>query len=192
MRRSSGREGESAGPPRKRDAERTRTALLDAAERVFGEHGYDGASIAAIAAAAGFSRGTPGYFFGSKDELYRAVLERGYGRARAALAPVHERADALGWDRDAQARVVAAHVDFVAREPHFAQFVEWETRKEGAPPTRDDDRLETLLRVVALSWSSVRDVEAVLGSDAQVVDLEARKRHVADVVLSALARAAAA
>lgn len=59
-----------------RDAGRTREAILDAAERLFAEQGYDGASLQAIGRAAGVSRGTPGYFFGAKEALYRAVLER--------------------------------------------------------------------------------------------------------------------
>lgn len=59
---------------RLRDAERSRVAILDAATRLFAEHGYDGASMSEIGAAAGLSRGAPGYLFGSKHSLYGEVL----------------------------------------------------------------------------------------------------------------------
>src|SRR5712691_10113368 len=59
-----------------RDAERSRAAILDAAEQLFAERGFDGASLGDIAGAAALSRATPSYFYGNKEQLYAAVLER--------------------------------------------------------------------------------------------------------------------
>src|SRR3954467_4221612 len=53
----------------------TRDKLFEAAARVFEEDGIGGASIEAIAAAAGFSRGAFYSNFKSKDELIIAMLE---------------------------------------------------------------------------------------------------------------------
>src|SRR6187551_259333 len=53
----------------------TRDRLFEAAARVFEEHGIGGASIEAIAAAAGFTRGAFYSNFRSKDELIIAMLE---------------------------------------------------------------------------------------------------------------------
>jgi AcrR family transcriptional regulator len=53
----------------------TREKLFEAAARVFEEQGIGGASIEAIAAAAGFSRGAFYSNFTSKDELIIAMLE---------------------------------------------------------------------------------------------------------------------
>jgi AcrR family transcriptional regulator len=53
----------------------TRDKLFDAAARVFEEQGIGGASIEAIAAAAGFTRGAFYSNFKSKDELIIAMLE---------------------------------------------------------------------------------------------------------------------
>ena len=50
---------------KERNATRSRAAILDAAERLFAERGYDATSLTEVGAAAGVSRGTPGYFFGS-------------------------------------------------------------------------------------------------------------------------------
>lgn len=53
----------------------TRDKLFEAAARVFEEQGIGGASIEAIAAAAGFTRGAFYSNFRSKDELIIAMLE---------------------------------------------------------------------------------------------------------------------
>jgi TetR/AcrR family transcriptional regulator len=75
------------GAPRTRDAQRSRAAILDAAEELFARDGFDATSLAEIGDAAGVSRGTPSYFFGSKEELYVAVLERLYALRNEALEP---------------------------------------------------------------------------------------------------------
>ncbi|GLR86211.1 TetR family transcriptional regulator [Bradyrhizobium iriomotense] len=53
----------------------TRDKLFEAAARVFEDQGIGGASIEAIAAAAGFTRGAFYSNFASKDELIIAMLE---------------------------------------------------------------------------------------------------------------------
>lgn len=61
---------------RAHDAEGTRTAILDAAEEVFAEHGFDGARIDAIAAAAAYNKSLIFQYFGDKLNLYAEVLKR--------------------------------------------------------------------------------------------------------------------
>ena len=53
-----------------------REAILGAAERVFARAGFNGATTAAIAAAAGLPKANVHYHFGAKRELYREVLAR--------------------------------------------------------------------------------------------------------------------
>ncbi|MGH7544247.1 MAG: TetR/AcrR family transcriptional regulator [Gemmatimonadota bacterium] len=62
----------------------TATALLEAARELFGERGYDGASIRAITDRAGTNLGSVTYHFGSKEALYHRVIE-------TFLAPLRER-----------------------------------------------------------------------------------------------------
>jgi AcrR family transcriptional regulator len=61
---------------RKRDPERTRERILDAALVEFGEHGYAGARISAIAARAGVNQQLISYYFDGKEGLYRALSAR--------------------------------------------------------------------------------------------------------------------
>jgi AcrR family transcriptional regulator len=67
-----------------RDAERTRQALLAAAEIEFSTKGLAGARVDVIAQQACANKRMLYYYFGSKDELYLAVLERAYGAMRKA------------------------------------------------------------------------------------------------------------
>jgi TetR/AcrR family transcriptional regulator len=49
--------------------------ILAAAEGVFAQYGYEGASMAQLATAAGLPKANLHYYFGTKERLYRAVLE---------------------------------------------------------------------------------------------------------------------
>jgi TetR/AcrR family transcriptional regulator len=61
---------------RRRDAERTRRALLDAALAEFADKGRAGARVSEIAARAGVNKQLISYYFGGKDGLYEAIVER--------------------------------------------------------------------------------------------------------------------
>lgn len=65
-----------------RDAERTRQALLTAAEIEFSTKGLAGARVDVIAEQAAANKRMLYYYFGSKEDLYLAVLERAYGAMR--------------------------------------------------------------------------------------------------------------
>jgi len=54
----------------------TKTRILDAAELLFMEHGFEATSLRAITAAAGVNLAAVNYHFGSKEELFQAVLTR--------------------------------------------------------------------------------------------------------------------
>lgn len=60
--------------------------ILGAAEKVFARAGFGGATMLAIAAASGLPKANLHYYFGSKNELYRAVLAR---ILNDWLAPTH-------------------------------------------------------------------------------------------------------
>lgn len=94
---------------RSRDAQRSREAILDAAERLFAERGYDATSLQLVGDAAGVSRATPGYFFGSKEGLYRAVFDRAFTRVDAILHDAYAEAESAE-PRQAIARIVSAYL----------------------------------------------------------------------------------
>ncbi len=72
-----------ARPARRHDPERTRQDILAAAHEEFAESGLSGARVDAIAARTRTTKRMIYYYFGSKEGLYLAVLERAYGDIRA-------------------------------------------------------------------------------------------------------------
>jgi AcrR family transcriptional regulator len=59
-----------------RPAAETKHRILDVAETLFMEHGYEATSLRAITAAAEVNLAAVNYHFGSKEELFQAVLTR--------------------------------------------------------------------------------------------------------------------
>ncbi len=64
------------GRGRERNAKRTREAILNAAEAVFAEHGFDGARLDVIAQTSGYNKSLIGQYFGDKLGLYAEVNKR--------------------------------------------------------------------------------------------------------------------
>jgi TetR/AcrR family transcriptional regulator len=106
---------------------------LDAAEALFSQRGYDGVSLSEIAAAADLSRGTPNYFFGSKEQLYQSVLERVFTDRQSATArairPVVDWCDRdgdVGSLRRALTAGMEGYMKFLLERPAFGRFITWE------------------------------------------------------------------
>ncbi|PIB90932.1 HTH-type transcriptional regulator RutR [Caulobacter sp. FWC2] len=89
--------------PRERAGEARKAAILKAALGVFARLGLDGASVEAIAQAAGISKANLLYYHPTKDALYLAVLEQGLSLWLAPLSRFTE--------GDDPAEAIAALID---------------------------------------------------------------------------------
>ena len=69
-------------PPRRRDAQATRAALLEAAKAQFAALGYDSATLREIAAAAGADVALIKRYFGGKEGLFTEALKASIGTGR--------------------------------------------------------------------------------------------------------------
>src|SRR5690349_15074685 len=78
---------ERRGPQAGRIRRANEALLLDAAEAVFAERGFGGATTAEIARRAGLPKANLHYYFGTKDAIYRAVLDRILSLWLAAFDP---------------------------------------------------------------------------------------------------------
>lgn len=88
----------------------------------FAQHGFEGASLRAIAQEAGLAHGLIRHYFGTKEDLWEAVAADLFGQMQAALAAAISAADS----DDPLARMAAqlrATVRTSARIPHLAGFV---------------------------------------------------------------------
>jgi AcrR family transcriptional regulator len=79
----------SAG--RRRDADRTRAEILEVAQREFARHGYAGARVDEMAALMRTTKRMIYYYYGNKEKLYVAVLEKVYSEVRAVEATIDVR-----------------------------------------------------------------------------------------------------
>ena len=88
--------------------------ILHAAEQVFARAGYAGATMADIAACAGIPKSNLHYYFGTKREIYRAVLTHILALWLAPTDSIHEDNDpcaALSDYIEAKMRLTATHPD---------------------------------------------------------------------------------
>ena len=69
-------------------AEQTRTAITEAALRLFRENGYEATTMRAIAQEAGVSTGNAYYYFGSKEELVQQFYAHTHAEHLAACRAV--------------------------------------------------------------------------------------------------------
>lgn len=102
-----------------------RTALLDAAEAVFGELGFGGAHMEQIADRAGCAVGTLYNQFEGKSELYAALLLDRWG---AFLRHVTRAAERPGPPRERIGRFVRAQFEFMRDHAAFFKLYLHETR----------------------------------------------------------------
>jgi AcrR family transcriptional regulator len=64
--------------------ERTRAVIVEAALRLFREHGYEATTMRAIAKEAGVATGNAYYYYGSKEEMLQEFYARNHAEHVAA------------------------------------------------------------------------------------------------------------
>jgi len=112
----------------RRNADRTREAILTAATAEFAQHGLGGARIDRIARRAGANKRMLYYYFGGKDALFLAALEARYAHIREA-----ERALQLEHlePRAALDRLVRFTWDYCLEHPEFLTLLNSENLHKG-------------------------------------------------------------
>ena len=115
------------------DAEGAREAILNAAEEVFAEHGFDGARVDAIAAKAGYNKSLLFQYFGDKLGLYTEVIERSdkemaglQGRLLAHLLEDETIATDAGKFRTLLETIVTGLFDYLIEHPRLVRILSWE------------------------------------------------------------------
>ncbi len=119
--------------PGRRRGEQTREAILNAAETIFAEHGFDGARIDTIAEVSGFNKALIFRYFGDKLGLYAAVLKRIDTQAielqGQLLEPLFEDESIVSDARRFGAfltTALGAFFDFMVEHPHVTRMLLWE------------------------------------------------------------------
>ncbi len=128
--------GMSEASPVQRDtpkSRRTRARILDEAVRVIAEQGYAATTNAAVAEAAGITRGAMLYHFPTREILLEAAIDHIQGQ-RAAL--FRHAADSLPPGADVTEHAIETYWDLLHRTP-FVAFAELEAASRTDPLVRE-------------------------------------------------------
>jgi TetR/AcrR family transcriptional regulator len=187
----------------------TEAAILQAAETVFAEAGFGGATMQLIADMAGLPKANLHYYFATKEALYRAVVERIF-QIWLQAADVF---DAASGPAEGLGAYIDAKMEISRRYPNGSKV--WASEvMHGAPVIQD--YLETTLRdwtrgraavirrwiaegkmadvnpehLLYMLWASTQhyadfghQIEVLNGQPLSDADWEAAKRSVKDIVL---------
>ncbi|MBO2463567.1 TetR/AcrR family transcriptional regulator [Actinomadura violacea] len=159
-----------ASGERRRDADRTRAEILEVAQREFARHGYAGARVDEMAALMRTTKRMIYYYFGGKEKLYLAVLEKAYSEVRKLestidvqhLAPV-----------EAIRTLAELTFDHHEAHPDFIKLVSIENIHE-AEHLRKSEALENLSGPVAELISQILDAGRAAGdfvAEADAIDV---------------------
>ncbi len=117
---------------RTHDAEGARDAILNAAEKVFAEHGFDGARVDAIAKEAGYNKSLIFQYYGDKLNLYAEVIRRADEQTRwmqteTLPAFMEATADPSGEAvRNVLRKFVGDYYDYLVENPRILRVFLWE------------------------------------------------------------------
>jgi TetR/AcrR family transcriptional regulator len=107
-------------------SDKTRAAILTAAEDVFAHAGFGGARVEEVAQRAGVSRASIFYYFEGKGDLYQTVLQSlvaPYLDDVRKVLSLGEQVSDVDSGAEVIERGVAVAVDFLARKPNAARIV---------------------------------------------------------------------
>lgn len=155
-----------------RDAARTKAEILDVATTEFARAGYDGARVDEIAARTRTTKRMIYYYFGGKEQLFTAVLERAYSVIRQAEQELDvEHLDPVAAIR----RLAEVTFDHHEAHPDFIRLVSIENIHDAAHITASEElgrigspALEVTGRILRTGRES-----GLFTADVDAVDLHA-------------------
>ncbi|AXH34610.1 TetR family transcriptional regulator [Humibacter sp. BT305] len=116
------------------DVEGTRRRLREAALAEFATHGFDGTTVAAIAARSGVNKERLYSYYGDKKALWDLVLTEELERLATAVELSGAGLDDIG-------EFAGATYDYHAAHPELGRLLQWEGLQDG-PPARADIRTQ--------------------------------------------------
>jgi AcrR family transcriptional regulator len=117
-----------AAPRRSAVGADTRERILESALEVFSVRGFDGATTRDLAAHAGVNLGLIQYYFGGKERLWRAAVERVFARLWATFEST---ADLDPRDPATFVEIIRIGVRFAAANPALIRLMNDEGKRSG-------------------------------------------------------------
>lgn len=121
---------------------RSRERVLDAAERIMAARGFEAATLARVVEESGIPMSSVYHYFGSKETILLAVMERGAERFFADLPDLSRRP---GRPVQHLTRVVSGAVGTLERHPDFLRML---IVFAAQPPATSDGDIQSVVRRV--------------------------------------------
>jgi len=109
------------------------------------EHGLEAATLARVVQEAGIPMSSVYHYYGSKEGILLAVMERGADRFFADLPDLDRRPGDPAWAQEHLARVVSAAVRTLERHPDFLRLL---IVFAAQPPAAGDGEIQAVVRRV--------------------------------------------
>ena len=95
--------------------------LIEVAERLFAEHGFEGTSVRLLASEANMNIAMISYYFGSKEKMMEAILDRRSALNRENFIKISEMPDASSWQK--MEAVIDLYVDMMSGNRNFHKIM---------------------------------------------------------------------
>jgi AcrR family transcriptional regulator len=154
-----------------------RLAILDAAREVFGDLGFEAATVRDIVRRSGLSVGAFYNYYRSKDEVFDALADDGARRFR----PILEAQSAKASDFESYLRAaVGAYFDFIAAEQR--NWLSEAPESEGFPRVRGTPEILAVFKEVRGVFATImdRDLAAKVDIDYLAASCIAVAREIGD------------
>ena len=139
---------------------RSRELVLDAAERVMAEQGFEAATLARVVEEAGIPMSSVYHYYGSKEGILLAVMERGAERFFADLPDWNRR---IGRPADHLTTVLSTTAQTLQRHPNFLRLL---IVFAVQPPAGGNGEIEVVVeRVRRLGLDRLREQIAIAFGD---------------------------
>ncbi|RCH53807.1 hypothetical protein DJ568_16350 [Mucilaginibacter hurinus] len=141
--------------------------ILDVAEKVFSDVGYDAASTRLISGEAGVNMAMLSYYFGSKDGLFLAVIERKIEMFHSLLQDIGNDSSMSAMDK--LEKCIDSFINKVTVNNCFAKLINREIMGNRGELT---DKISGMLIVNALEFKKIIQEGVASGEFRKDVDIE--------------------
>lgn len=142
--------------------------ILDVAERVFSDLGFDGASTRMISGEAGVNMAMLNYYFGSKEGLFLAIFERKISSFRTLLQNIGNDESMTSWDK--LATCIDNYVDRIIVNNCFQKLI----NREISMSKRSEltDKITGILMLNVMELKKIFDEGVTNGNFYKDIDTE--------------------
>ncbi|MDF2431051.1 MAG: hypothetical protein JWP44_682 [Mucilaginibacter sp.] len=142
--------------------------ILDVAERVFSDNGFDGASTRLISGEAGVNMAMLNYYFGSKEGLFLAIFERKIASFQTLLQNIGNDESMTSWDK--LALCIDKYVERIIVNNCFQKLINREVSM--TKRTELSDKITNILMVNVLEIKKILDEGIKNGSFFKDIDVQ--------------------